>query len=458
MAGSMMAGSGAGSGHTADKFAMRVLTSGLAAPWEVTWGPDGQLWITERIGKRVVRVDPTNGQRTVALTVVDAHQSAGQDGVLGMALDPRLGEGVGGDYVYLAYTYNADPGDGLQRRTKLVRYSYDASSETLGSPLTLVAALPASNDHNSGRLAYGPDDRLYYTLGDQGKNQFDNMCQEIRAQRLPSQSEVDHADWSSYEGKVLRLALDGSIPSDNPVIGGVRSHVYSYGHRNAQGLVFSPAGKLYAAEHGPKTDDELNLIVGGKNYGWPFVAGFRDNMAYAYANWSASSSTPCSTLSYTDYQPPASVPTQRETDWSHPDFRNPLMTFYTVDDGFNFLDPACAGSSAEYVCWPTVAPSSLDFYVAGDAGLASWGTSLLVTSLKAGSVFRVQLAADGETTVGTPQKLFKTTNRYRDLAVAPDKRTFYVITDSDGPTSGPTRGTAPALDNYGAVLEFRHTP
>jgi hypothetical protein len=134
------------------------------------------------------------------------------------------------------------------------------------------------------------------------------------------------------------------------------------------------------------------------------------------------------------------------------------MTFYTVDDDFNFMNPACAGSGAEYVCWPTVAPSSIDFYDAGDDGLTTWGTSLLVTSLKAGSVFRVPLAADGETTLGAPQKLFKTTNRYRDLAIATDKRTFYVITDSDGPTSGPTQGTAPALDNPGAVLEFSYTP
>ena len=87
---------------------------------------------------------------------------------------------------------------------------------------------------------------------------------------------------------MLRLNLDGSIPSDNPMIGGVRSHIYSYGHRNPQGLVFAPDGKLYESEHGPNTDDEVNLIRAGGNYGWPHVAGYRDDQSYAYANWSAS--------------------------------------------------------------------------------------------------------------------------------------------------------------------------
>src|SRR3954469_18817856 len=76
--------------------------------------------------------------------------------------------------------------------------------------------------------------------------------------------------------------MDGSIPSDNPVIAGVRSHVYSYGHRNPQGLVFGPDGKLYESEHGPNTDDEINLIRAGGNYGWPYVAGYRDDQSYAF--------------------------------------------------------------------------------------------------------------------------------------------------------------------------------
>ncbi|HET6339773.1 MAG TPA: glucose/sorbosone family PQQ-dependent dehydrogenase [Polyangiales bacterium] len=439
-----------------DTFALRVVALDLEAPWEVAWGPDNQLWITERVGKRVIRVDPTSGAKTTALSVTAAYQAAGQDGVLGMALDPRLGHASGGDYVYLAYTYDADASGAIDRRAKIVRYTYDGSSHTLGSAVTLIDGMPASTDHNSGRLAFGPDDRLYYTIGDQGKNQFENMCFENRAQYLPFQAEVDQADWSAYQGKVLRLELDGSIPSDNPLIGGVRSHIYSYGHRNAQGIVFGPDGKLYADEQGPKTDDEINWIRAGNNYGWPQVAGYQDDKAYVYGNWSASAPEPCANLTFSDYAWPAAVPETRESEWSSPDFTPPLMTFYTVNDGYEFMDPACAG--IEFICWPTIAPSSLDIYVAGNDGLQTWGTSLLLTSLKTGSVFRVHLSANGETTVGAATELFKTTNRYRDLAIAPDKRTFYVITDSDGSTSGPTSGSTQELDHRGAILEFSYTP
>jgi PQQ-dependent dehydrogenase (s-GDH family) len=439
-----------------DTFALRVVTLGLEAPWEIAWGPDNRLWITERIGKRVIRVDPSTGSKSTALEVADAYQAAGQDGVLGMALDPRLGHASGADYVYLAYTYDADPSAAIDRRAKLVRYTYDSSSQTLGSPLTLIEGMPGSSDHNSGRLAYGPDDHLYYTIGDQGRNQFDGTCFEIRAQYLPTQSEVDQRDWSAYQGKILRLELDGSIPADNPILGGVRSHIYSYGHRNAQGIVFAPDGKLYADEQGPKTDDEINWIRAGKNYGWPQVAGYQDDKAYVYGNWSASSPQPCTDLTFSDYGWPASVPETRESEWSSPDFTPPLMTFYTVEDGYNFMDPACAG--IEFICWPTIAPSSLDLYVAGNDGLQTWGTSLLLTSLKKGSVFRVHLSADGQSTVGAATELFKTTNRYRDLAIAPDKRTFYVITDSDGSTSGPTSGSTQQLDHLGAILEFSYLP
>ncbi len=441
---------------TEDTFSMRVVTTELEAPWEITWGPDSQLWITERTGGRVVRVDPATGEQSVALVVADAYQAWGQDGVLGLALDPRLGMEVGGDYVYLAYTYDAAGGGEPDERAKIVRFTYDAVSESLTSALTLIEGLPASGDHNSGRLVLGPDNHLYYTIGDQGHNQFDNICLEVRAQALPSQADIDDEDWSAYQGKVLRLALDGSIPTDNPMLAGARSHIYSYGHRNAQGIAFGPSGKLYAAEQGPKTDDEVNLISPGKNYGWPHVAGFRDEMAYEYGNWSASSPTPCSSLSFDDYVIPDSVPRAAESSWSHPDFTPPLRTFYTVASDYAFMDPACPTN--EFICWPTVAPSSLEVYVAGSEGLPSWGTSLLMTSLKEGSVYRIALSESGEVAAGEPTVLFKTTNRYRDLAIAPDKRTFYVITDSFGATSGPTSGSTQVLEHRGAVLEFSFAP
>lgn len=125
----------------------------------------------------------------------------------------------------------------------------------------------------SGRLVFGRDGKLILTVGDGGFNQRSLFCEPIRAQELPTAADVAVKNWQRYAGKILRINPDGSIPDDNPLFGAERSHVYTVGHRNAQGLVVAPGGKVYASEHGPSVDDELNLIQGGKNYGWPYVAG-----------------------------------------------------------------------------------------------------------------------------------------------------------------------------------------
>lgn len=109
------------------------------------------------------------------------------------------------------------------------------------------------------------------------------MDKLIESQRTATAQEVAKKDFSSYPGSTLRLNTDGSIPKDNPVINGVRSHIYTYGHRNAQGLVFVE-NNLFSTEHGPSSDDELNLLEVGGNYGWPNVAGYKDNLAYEYVN------------------------------------------------------------------------------------------------------------------------------------------------------------------------------
>ncbi|WP_437670584.1 glucose/sorbosone family PQQ-dependent dehydrogenase [Sorangium sp. So ce131] len=436
-------------------FASREITRGLQAPMRILLGPDGFLWLTERVAKRVVRVSPADGQQTTAVTIDEAFQSGGQDGVLGLALHPDLLQGRGRDYVYVSFTYDVDPGPAVDRRTKIRRYTYNAATQTLGSPVDLITGLPGSDDHNSARILIGPDQKLYYTIGDQGNNQFGRKCLRIRAQDLPTAAQVAAQDWQAYQGKVLRLNLDGSIPHDNPRIGGVRSHIYSYGHRNPQGLTFGRGGKLYANEHGPKSDDELNFILPGKNYGWPHVAGYQDDQAYTYDNWSASSPTPCEALEWNDFEAPPSVPQQEESAWSHPNFREPLLTFYTVADDHDFTSSVC-GEVFNWICWPTIAPSSLHYYPAG-RGVPGWGNSLLITSLKRGSVFRVKLSANGKSVVGEPVRLFHTNNRYRDLAITPDRRTLYVITDPSGSTSGLNDLGTSVLDNPGAILEFKYT-
>jgi PQQ-dependent dehydrogenase (s-GDH family) len=439
-------------------FVKRVVTTGLANPFQVIWGPDDYLWVTERTAGRVTRVSPVDGAKTPAVTVGDL-RADGPGGLLGMALDPALLKGSGNDYVYVAYTYDADDSRAtVSLRTKIVRYTYDPRTHLLGRAKDIMTGLPAGSDHQGGRLVAGPNRTLYFTIGDLGANQLANFCKPDRAQNVPTAAQVQARDWSLYEGKVLRLNLDGSIPSDNPVIAGVRSHIFSYGHRNPQGLVVAPDGKVYESEHGPNTDDEVNLVRAGGNYGWPHIAGYRDDQSYAYANWSASQGVPCASLTFTAYPAvPPSVPLQKESSWSHADFTPPIQTFRTVPTGYDFKDPKCAERELFYQCWPTVAPSSLAFYSARN-GIPGWDHSLLMPSLKHGTVYRIQLDAAGTAVVGDPDEseFFKTVNRYRDVAMRPDGLALFIATDVEGNTQDQSGRPAARVENPGAILEFRY--
>src|SRR5436190_2222775 len=183
------------------RFDKKVVVSGLAGPWELAWGPDNMLWVTERTGKRVTRIDPTTGDRTVAITIDEVSAPGGQDGLLGMAFDPDLLKGTGSAYVYVAYTY-VDKAKGpdptvtdsaspyLFLYGKIVRFTYSAADRTLSRPMNVISGLPAGDDHVGGRSKFGPDTKLYFAIGDQGHNQFQNFCLPIESQRLPTQEEV----------------------------------------------------------------------------------------------------------------------------------------------------------------------------------------------------------------------------------------------------------------------------
>jgi PQQ-dependent dehydrogenase (s-GDH family) len=430
-----------------EPFTSRVVASGLANPWEVTWGPDGQLWITERTGFRVTRVNPADGTRRIALTIADVYQqSSVQDGLMGMALHPDLLQSRGRDYVYLAYTYDADASAGITRRMRVRRYTYDQAAQTLGSPVDLLDNLPAHDDHGGGRLAIGPDGKLYLSRGDQGSNWLANYCSAIHSQDLPSARDVAARDWTTYQGKILRMDLDGAIPADNPAIGGVRSHIYSYGFRNPQGLTFGSTGLLYASEHGPSTDDEIDLVQAGKNYGWPHVAGFNDDRAYAYANWSASTPAPCASLKFNSLTLPPSVPQAKESTWRHPDYVPPMITFFTVPAGY---DLATTGPA-------TIAPGSIEFY--DSAAIPGWRQSLVVTGMRTGRVYRVKLSGDGRSVDGPAREYFPRANRYRDTAVAPDGRRIYVVTDNEGSVLDAQWQRTEMLADPAALLEFTYAP
>jgi PQQ-dependent dehydrogenase (s-GDH family) len=422
-------------------FSMREVATGLEGPWEVTWGPDERLWITERTGNRVTRINPADGTKTVALTIPEVHSSHSQDGLLGMALHPELLRG-GADYVYLFFTYDLDPGPDIARRGRIRRYTFDRKTETLGDPVNLLSGLPVHTDHVSGRLVFGPDQKLYLSIGDQGSNFGRNYCNANRAQQLPSAAEIAAKDWIKYDGKLLRVNLDGSIPNDNPVLDGVRSHVYTYGHRNIQGLTFGPDGRLYAAEHGPSSDDEVNLIRAGGNYGWPNVAGYKDDRGYVYGNWAAFPS--CETLPFSSVLTPPEIPQQKESVFDHPQFVAPLRTFFTIEPGYDFQKQGNA----------TIAPAGLDLYSA--KAIPGWANSLLLMGMRTGRVYRLKLSANGMTLVGDSEELFKTTNRYRDSAIAPDGRTVYLATDPEGRTMDADGVFTRELTNGGSILAFTH--
>jgi len=423
--------------ETPEKFSMRVVTAGLFDPWEILIGPDGRLWVTVRAAHTILRIDPATGATTTLVTIADAHHSSTQDGLLGLALHPGFMKNRGVDFAYVSFVYDTDPGPGVTRRMKLRRYTFDAATASLGKGADLLSDLPSSIDHSGGRLAMSPDQKLILTLGDLGGNQGGHglECSPIRAQDLPTAEQVSAKDWTTYQGKILRINLDGSIPADNPVLAGARSHVFSYGHRNPQGLAFGPRGDLYASEHGPSTDDELNLIDSGKNYGWPHVAGVRDDRGYVYANWSASTPTPCASLISGNFDPfsaPSSVPRQKETDWSHPDFVAPLRTFFSVGPGYRFDQ----GNAA-------IAPSGIDVY--SSTAIPGWADSVLMTSLLRSTIFRVKLDQAGKAAVGTSLAYFQTENRYRDVAISPDGRTIYVSVDN-----------YPPKENPGSILAFSY--
>jgi PQQ-dependent dehydrogenase (s-GDH family) len=431
-------------------FSFRVVTSGLSAPWEVLWGPDEHLWVTERTGRRLLRVNPSTGAVTPAVTIEESYDpgASWHEGVLGLALHPDLLKGAGRDYVYLAYTYDADTGPALLRRLKVRRYTYDPVKFTLRDPVDVITHLPAHDDHGGGRLVIGPDQKLYLTRGDSGGNWLANYCTPIKSQDLPTAAQVSARDWSTYEGKILRLNLDGSVPADNPTLNGVRSHVYTYGHRNPQGLGFGPTGLLYSSEHGPGTDDELNLLVAGGNYGWPYVAGYRDDRGYVFANWSQSKGVPCASLTFEEHgEAPPSVPRQRESEWTGM-FLPPLRTFFTVAEDHDFQKSGGA----------TIAAGGLDIYSAQKNGIPDWANSVLQTGMTMGRVYRVKLSEDGRSAVGTSEELFRTANRYRDIAVGRDQRSFYLVTDNDGlgRTTDPSGASVRTFANPGSVLEFKH--
>lgn len=233
-----------------------TVVAGLEHPWAMAWLPSGEALITEKAGRlRVVRdgrllPEPVSGLPEML--------GKGHGGLMDLVLHPHFAENR---LVY--FTYGA--GTEAANSTRLARARLSADATTLGEAEVLhtVSPLKAGWQHFGSRLLWLPDGTLLLALGDGGNppNRVDGDLAREQAQRLDSQL-----------GKILRLGEDGGIPADNPFVGreGVDPSIWSYGHRNIQGLARDPvSGRLWANEHGSRGGDELNLLAAGNDYGWP---------------------------------------------------------------------------------------------------------------------------------------------------------------------------------------------
>lgn len=317
----------------------KVIAQNLSFPWEVLWGPDNKLWITERAGK-ISRIDPATGSVTPVITISDV-VSQGEGGLLGMVLHPDFATTPD---VFVAYNYNKAG----QYTKKIVKFTFNGT--TLVNPVVLLDNIPAATTHNGTRLAISPDRKLFITSGDASVSS--------RAQ-----------DKTNPAGKIQRINLDGSIPSDNPVAG---SPLWSYGHRNPQGLVFV-GDRLYSSEHGNTTDDEINIIQKDRNFGWPNIEGFCD-----------------------------------------------MSTETSFCNANNIVQPI-------YAWTPTIAPSGIDYY--NNDAIPQWKNSLILAVLKDSELLQIKLNAAGDK-VDAVNTFYKNAyGRMRDVAVSPDGK-VYIITSN----------------------------
>jgi PQQ-dependent dehydrogenase (s-GDH family) len=414
----------------------------LNSAWEITYGPDDSLWITESNAYLVSKMNTANGGKIQILDLTSMRGFAStqdpwpQGGLMGMALHPSMYSewpNPSKPWVYLAYVYKyvgsfktkSGQDSGAFFKTRVARYQYNPATRKLTNPVTIIETLNGSSDHNSGRLTIGKvsgTPYLFYTIGDMGTGQFKNLNRKNRAQLR-----------DTLEGKVLRFNLDaiGSatvpqnwIPTDNPFTdkNGNSTAVWSYGHRNAQGIAFATDGTLYSSEQQDMSDDEVNIIEKGKNYGWPLVSGYSDG-------------------NYDGYTLAGKNVISEKQDSVTYNLSAPIYTLYTT------ANPGPLYSQANSQ-WPTVACSSIEVYE--NTIIPGWNRSLLVPSLKAGRIQRLKLDATGKKVQSIseiPSMNLYNQARLRDVCVSSDGLKIYVSCDMSSQSAG----------YRGRILEFTYT-
>jgi glucose/arabinose dehydrogenase len=325
---------------------VEVVARGLETPWAVAFAPDGRIFVTERPGR--IRVIKNGNLQKEPWLEIEVYER-GESGLMGLAVDPQF---ESNRFLYAAYTYR-DGGGRVKNR--LARLRDDPTTGKGVMDKVLLDGVAAASNHNGGRVQFGPDGKLYWTMGDAQETGY--------AQ-----------DLSSLNGKILRLNGDGTVPTDNPF---PKSPVYSYGHRNPQGLAWQPGtGRLYATEHGPSGFqgcclDEVNSIEAGKNYGWPALRG--DQM--------------------------------RE----------------------GMVSPVLHSGDSE-----TWAPGGATFVTRGPTG-SPWSGSLLFTGLRGQSLYRIVLDPNNPRKVATFERLFvREFGRLRDIVEGPDGALYLLTSNRDG--------------------------
>jgi len=228
----------------------RVVQNGLVIPWDVGFAPNGQMFVTERPGRVRVYASGAPKAELLATSTIPNVRAQGEAGLMGLAVDRNF---ASNRFVYVCVSRTTNKG----WRNQVIRYYVGKAWKLNFNRFIIRNGMVANTIHNGCAVEHGPDNKIWVTMGD-----------------------ANHAMWAQdpdrRNGKVLRVNRNGSVPSDNPIWPGHSSPtiVYSIGHRNPQGIAFQPGtGRVYAAEHGPEKDDEINHIRPGRNYGWPCRTG-----------------------------------------------------------------------------------------------------------------------------------------------------------------------------------------
>lgn len=340
----------------AQRYRQTVLAEGLERPWSLAWLPDGTMLVTERPGRlRIAR----NGQLDPnPIAGVPPVFASGQGGLMEVSVHPQFAQNR---FVYLTYSH----GDAAANRTRLARGVLDGQTLRDVQVLFEVSQAKSGGQHFGSRILWLPDGTMLVAIGDGGNPPVELNGELIRTQAQNLQSQL---------GKIVRLNDDGTVPADNPFAGSANANpaVWSYGHRNIQGIAIDPTtGKIWASEHGARGGDELNQVQAGKNYGWPLVTHSQE---YIGGEISSERSRP------------------------------------------GMIDPKIVWES-------TIAPSGLTFYT-GDR-FPGWQGNLFAGGLVGQAVQRIELDAAGNV-VG--QQAIEINQRVRDVRQGPDGL-LYVLTD-----------------------------